>query len=152
MRGFEIFCVFFRVSVYVRVLVSGCAPYVCAPLLAGLFWLTVSHDHPGVPVSRRYTVTNEAGESGMIPAAVLGPLGTAKPGALGYRMATDVFEATADDELGLNVDDIVEVLENDDANWWQGRNVETGAVGMFPQGQSHMGGKGGFDCVVFFFG
>eukprot|EP00045_Choanoeca_perplexa_P009485 m.91795 g.91795 ORF g.91795 m.91795 type:complete len:536 (+) comp14916_c0_seq1:224-1831(+) len=47
-----------------------------------------------------------------------------------YCKCTFDYEATADDELDLKVGDVVELVDQDDADWWSG--TFNGKTGMFP--------------------
>ena len=41
-------------------------------------------------------------------------------------------DVSEEDELPFDAGDEVQVISKDDSGWWQGRNVKTGAVGIFP--------------------
>ena len=42
------------------------------------------------------------------------------------------FEAMESDELTLRCGDVVCVISAADANWWRGRQLESGKEGLFP--------------------
>ncbi|KAF0984476.1 hypothetical protein FDP41_000375 [Naegleria fowleri] len=42
------------------------------------------------------------------------------------------YMPTSSDELELHVNDIIELKEQDDSGWWEGKNLNTGKTGLFP--------------------
>ncbi|RWS14578.1 intersectin-2-like isoform X13 [Dinothrombium tinctorium] len=42
------------------------------------------------------------------------------------------FKAQHDDEISFEADDVIKVLSKDDAVWWKGQLLSTGAIGLFP--------------------
>ena len=42
------------------------------------------------------------------------------------------FHPEEEGELFFKRGDLIEVLDKEDANWWKGKNVASGNVGLFP--------------------
>ena len=47
-------------------------------------------------------------------------------------MAIYDYSATQRDELTISVDDVIEVYEKGEDDWWRGARVDQGKVGLFP--------------------